>query len=139
MMTDSIKQTFSDGNVACFAMTHAELVAPAKVYAEGYAFETGDDCVVGLHRALHDGRWILTAATHPRQRGRIDVGRIARSIDLNIAPSGFDQAGNDATFNPDDVRQKIGNVFIDRGRVATIELRADPAWTDQSNLDGSRG
>src|SRR5580698_6310220 len=75
----------------------------AQMNAEGDGAETGNDGVIGGDRTFHVFVGILAPRAHAVELNLVDIGRIARRVDLNVTAAGFDQFTNDLPRDLDDV------------------------------------
>src|SRR5262245_39007279 len=107
VMMELVEKALGDRVVGALAMPHAALVAPAEMNPKSNARKGANDLVVGTQGAGKILFWILAALAHCRQRRRIDIRRIAGSIDLNVAAACRNQALNHFTLDFDDVGDKI--------------------------------
>ena len=56
---------------------------------------------------------IFAARAHSLQRYFVDVGGVARGIDLNVFAAGVDQLGDHLTLDLDDMLDKVVEPFVD--------------------------
>jgi hypothetical protein len=104
--------------------------------AEGDAVEAFDHGVVGGDRALQIAVRILAARAHAIERDLIDVGGIARRVDLDVAAASVDELADHPPGDGDHVGHEDVHVAIDGGRVLPVEALRDAVWTQHRHLDG---
>ena len=71
-------------------------VTLAEMDAEGDAVEAFDHRIVGGDRAFEIALGVLAARAHAIERDFVDIGGVARRIDLDVAAAGIDQFADDA-------------------------------------------
>ena len=115
-------------------MPHAALVTPAQMDAKGHVVKQTQNLVVCLDRAREIFHRVFAAFLHFIQRRCIDVGGIARRIDLYVSAAGFDQASNHLPFDARHVGNEIVRTPVNRLRILVIEALGDPIRSDQRHF-----
>src|SRR3954467_9652092 len=96
-------------------------ISPTQVDAECDLVETCDDRVVGLDRTFHVAVRVFTARPHPFERDLVDIGCVARRIDLNIAATSLNEVANDRSGDFDYVSKEGFHIRIDGRRMLPVE------------------
>ena len=76
--------------------------------------EAGDGSIVGGDRALHVARRVLAARAHALERDLVDIGGVARRIDLDVSAAGRDELADDLARDGDHIGEKGVHVRVDR-------------------------
>ena len=113
-------------------------VALAQMYAEGDSVEPGNDGVIGRDRTLHVFVRILAAGAHAVERNLVDIGGVARRIDLDITAAGIDQFTDDLPRDFDDVGKERVHIRINGLGLLPVEALRNPVGTQHRHLDGPR-
>src|SRR6185437_16440293 len=99
--------------------------AAADMQPEGDRIEPFDHGIVGGDRAREAALRILAAGPHGGERGLVDIGGVARRVDLDVAAAGGDQLLDHLALDSDDMVEKIVEVAIGRARRLGIEALGD--------------
>ena len=94
---------------------------------------------VGLERAREILLRVFAARAHLRQRRLVDIGGVARRIDVDVAAAGVGQALDDLALDRDHVGHERVHVLVDRLRILVLEALADAVRPDQRHLGGRLG
>src|SRR5262249_44587582 len=127
-------QALSDGVVVAFAVPLGRdlagqgidrpRIAATEMNAEGDAVEAGNHRIIGLDRTLHVGGRVFAAGAHALERDAVDIGSIARRVDLDVAAAGVDELADDPAGGGDHRGQEPRHVRDERkGRVPSQPLR----------------
>ncbi len=115
-------------------MPHAALVAAAEMNAERHAGKACDQRLVGLDRAREILLRILAARAHLVQRRLVDIGGVARRVDVDVAAAGVGKALDDLALDRDHVGHEGVHVLVDRLGILVREALADAVRPDQRHF-----
>ena len=82
-------------------------IAAANVNAKSHVGEAFNESIIRLDGTLKISLGIFAARAHSLKGNLIDIGRVARSVDLNIAAARLNQRRNHPTFDGDNIGDEI--------------------------------
>ena len=104
------------------------------MHTEGHARKALDDLGVGLERTREIGLRVFAARTHDVKRLLVDIGGVARLIDVHVTAAGLDQAADDLALQGHQVGHEGVLVGVDRLGLLVVKALRHAVGANEAHL-----